>query len=173
MHGTPTARRPRRRRPGQIFARLFVPLFLLGVAAAVFLIVSSPPRFLQNLGAAPHRSQPATQRRLPPYWRVRPGDTFAGIAAKTGLSVDQLQAYNPTVDPLALSPGQRLNLWQYPPKPKRKPKPPGPMFWTVRPGQSFGSIAAATGINIVTLEQLNPKLKASTIQPGDRVRLRR
>jgi hypothetical protein len=47
------------------------------------------------------------------------------------------------------------------------------MFWTVRPGQSFGSIAHATRISIVTLEQLNPKLKAASVQPGDRVRLRR
>ena len=83
VHGAPTARRPGRRRSGRIFARLFAPLVLLGVAAAVFLIVSSPPRFLQNIGAAPHRSQPAAHRRLPPYWRVRPGDTFAEIAAKT------------------------------------------------------------------------------------------
>jgi LysM repeat protein len=105
---------------------------------------------------------------------VRPGDSFAEIAARTGLSVDQLQAFNPTVDPLALTPGERLNLWQHPPKPHRpKPRPPGPMFWTVRPGQSYGSIAAATGINIVSLEQLNPKLKPAAVQPGDRVRLRR
>jgi LysM repeat protein len=96
------------------------------------------------------------------------------IAAKTGLSVDQLQAFNPTVNSLELAPGERLNLWQYPPKPQRpKQHPPGPMFWTVRAGQSYGSIAAATGINIVTLEQLNPTLKPASVQPGDRVRLRR
>jgi hypothetical protein len=47
------------------------------------------------------------------------------------------------------------------------------MFWTVRAGQSFGSIAAATKISIVTLEQLNPSLKPASVQPGDRVRLHR
>lgn len=105
---------------------------------------------------------------------MRPGDSLGLIAAKTGLSIDLLQAYNPTVNPNALTPGQRLNLWRYPPQPpKPKAKPPGPMFWTVRPGQSFGSIAAATGINIVTLEQLNSRLKPVSVQPGDRVRLRR
>jgi hypothetical protein len=46
------------------------------------------------------------------------------------------------------------------------------MFWTVRPGQSFGSIAAKTKLNIITLEQLNPGLKPNSLQPGDRVRLR-
>jgi len=167
-------RAPRARRPGRILARLFAPLLLLGVAAAIYLIVSSPPGFLRNTGAGTHASHPAAQRRLPPYWTVRPGDSFAVIAAKTGLSTDQLQSYNPTIDPLALTPGVRLNLWQHPPKPHRpRSKPPGPMFWTIRPGQSFGSIAHATGISIVTLEQLNPKLKPASVQPGDRVRLRR
>jgi LysM repeat protein len=151
-----------------------VPLLLLGVAAAVFLIVSSPPGFLRNTGTGTGTRPPAAHRRLPPYWTVRPGDSFAVIAARTGLSMDELQAYNPTVNSLALTPGERLNLWQHPPKPHLpKPKPPGPMFWTVRPGQSFGSIAAATGISIVTLEQLNPTLKPSSVQAGNRVRLRR
>ena len=168
MYGAPAARRP-----GRILARLLVPLLLLGVAAAIFVIVSSPPGFLGNTGAGPG-PRPVAQHRLPPYWTVRPGDSFAAIAAKTGLTVDQLQAFNPTVSSLALTPGERLNLWQHPPMPHRpRPKPPGPMFWTVRPGQSFGSIAAATKISIVTLEQLNPNLKPASVQPGDRVRLRR
>lgn len=167
-------RAPSPRRPGRILARLFAPLLLVGVAAAIYMIVSSPPGFLRNTGTANHAPRPAAHRRLPPYWTVRPGDSFAVIAAKTGLSLDQLQAYNPTVDPLALTPGVRLNLWQHPPKPhKHKPKPPGPMFWTVRSGQSFGSIASATRISITTLEQLNPRLKPGSVQPGERVRLRR
>jgi LysM repeat protein len=149
--------------------RLLVPLVLLGVAAAVYLIVSSA-----NFDGDQKSPQSAAAvRRLPPYYRVRSGDTFAQISTQTGLSVELLQAYNPTVNPLALTPGERLNLWQHPPRPAApKPKPPGPMFWLVKPGQSFGSIAASTGINITTLEQLNPNLKPSSVQPGDRVRLR-
>lgn len=165
-------RAPRARRPGRILARLLVPLTLLAVCAGVVIIVRSPPQFLR---AAPaHASRQAAARRLPPYWTVRPGDSLGFIAARTGLSIDQLQAYNPTANPNALTPGQRLNLWRYPPQPpKPKAKPPGPMFWTVRPGQSFGSIAAATKIDITTLEQMNPQLKPGSVQPGDRVRLRR
>jgi LysM repeat protein len=162
------------RRPGRILARLLAPLLLLGVATAVVLIISSPPGFLRQTDAGTPAPPPAAHRRLPPYWTVRPGDSFALIAEKTGLSVDQLQAFNPTVDSLALSPGERLNLWQHPPRPHRHSSTPsGPMFWTIRPGQSFGSIAHATGISIVTLEQLNPRLKPASVQPGDRVRLRR
>lgn len=164
MHRAPPARRS-----GRVFARLVAPVVLLAVAIAVALIVSSPPSFVRLSGS--HRPRAVVQRRLPPYWTVRPGDTLGQISAETGLSVGLLQTYNPNVNPLALDPGERLNLWRHPPRPK--PKRPGPMFWVVRPGQSFGSIAASTGINIASLEQLNPKVKPAALQPGQRVRLRR
>jgi len=164
-------RAPPARRSGRVLARLFAPLVLVAVVAAIALIVSSPPNLAGSRSS--HGQPAATERRLPPYWTVRPGDTLAQISAQTGVSIDLLQAYNPTVNPLALTPGERVNLWRYPPKPRApKPKPLGPMFWVVRPGQSFGSIAASTGIDIVTLERLNPKLRPADVQPGDRVRLR-
>jgi LysM repeat protein len=146
-----------------------VPLVILGIAAAIYLIVSSA-----HLGTDQKSHQPAVAvRRLPPYYTVHNGDTFAQISAQTGLSVELLQAYNPNVNPLALTPGERLNLWQHPPKPAGpKSQPLGPMFWIVKPGESFGSIAASTKIDITTLEQLNPNLKPSSLQPGDQVRLR-
>ena len=114
-------RAPPARRSGWVFARLFAPLLLLAVAGAIALIVSNPPNLAGP--AASHGQRVAAARRLPPYWTVRPGDTLAQISAETGVSVDLLQAYNPTVNPLALAPGERLNLWRTPPKPpaaKRK-----------------------------------------------------
>jgi LysM repeat protein len=150
-----------------MLARLLAPLVLLAVAGAIALIVSSR----HNAPSRPHPAA-ASHRRLPPYWTVRPGDTLGEIAARTGLSVALLQAYNPNANPLALTPGERLNLWRTPPQPKKpKAKPLGPTFWVVKPGQSFGSIAASTGIDITSLEQLNPQIKPSSIQAGDRVRL--
>jgi LysM repeat protein len=113
----------------------------------------------------------AAIRRLPPYWVVRSGDTYSEISAKTGLSIAELEAFNPNADPLAIAPGERLNLWAHPPRPR--PKPPAPKFWTVRPGDSFGLIAARTGISLSELELLNPQLMKRTLQPGDRVQLRR
>ena len=38
-------------------------------------------------------------------------------------------------------------------------------------GRVVGWIAAITGINLATLEQLNPRLAPAALQPGDRVRL--
>jgi LysM repeat protein len=141
------------------------------VAAIAALVLStalpSKPR------ATAPKAAPASAPSIPPYWIVRPGDTLGAIALKNGLTVAQLAGYNSQIDPDHLVPGERLNLWRHPPPPPPpRPKPLGPMFWTVQPGQSFGSIAANTGINLATLEQLNPHLKPATLHPGDRVRLR-
>jgi LysM repeat protein len=110
-------------------------------------------------------------RRLPPYWTVHDGESYSVIAEKTGLSVDQLETFNPYTNPQTIRPGQRLKLRLHMPPPK--PTPKGPMFWTVRTGQSFGSISAKTGHSIDRLRRLNPHLKPTALQPGDRMRLRR
>lgn len=120
--------------------------------------------------ATASRERAAQLAKLPPYWTVRRGDTFVKIAQETGLTVEELESFNPYVDPAAIQPGQRVQLRKEVPKPK--PKPRGPKWVTVRTGDSFGSIAAKTGKNINRLQQLNPKLKPKTLQPGDRMRLR-
>ena len=127
-----------------------------------------------SLGGDDESASASSQREaarsdLPVYWTVRPGDTYIRIAKKTGLTVDDLETFNPKVDPARIRPGQRLKLRAKVPKPKRRL---GPKWVTLRAGDSFGSIAAKTGKSITRLQQLNPKLKASKLQPGDRVRLR-
>ena len=153
--------------PGR-WSRYVAPLVLVVLLAVVVGVVLTIP----GRSHANHRAATGSQpvRKLPPYWTVVPGNTLSQISAKTGLSVARLEAFNPNADPDNLIPGERLNLWRHPPVPR--PPPPGPMFWTVKPGESFGSIAAATGINIITLEGLNPRIKPATLQPGQRVRLR-
>lgn len=101
-----------------------------------------------------------------------PGDTLAQISFKTGVSVSQIEAYNPNANPQALVVGERLRLIAHPPAPPLAPAtPPGPIFWMVQAGQSYGSIAAATGINMATLEQLNPQIPPNNFQPGDQIML--
>ena len=153
-------------------ARYLAPALLAAVLAAVGVVVLNAPG---SSTTHPRAGRPAhsSVRHLRPFWTVRPGDTLAQIAQQTGLTVNQLQALNPNADPNSLLPGERLNLWRHPPLPRKaRRKPLGPLFWTVRSGQSFGSIAAATGISLATLQQLNPRLHAAALQPGNRVRLR-
>jgi LysM repeat protein len=142
---------------------------LVGFVAVSLLAVS----LLNGEGEDPGAAQAAEARsaKLPPVWVVHAGQTYSVIAAKTGLTVDQLETFNPKTNPATIVPGQRIKLRLHLPKPK--PAPLGPRFWEVRRGQSFGSIAAATGRSLASLRRLNPKVKAAELQPGDRVRLRR
>ena len=60
------------------------------------------------------RSRTTTTRAVPPasgrFARVRPGDTPASIAERSGISTTRLLELNPSVDPTALKPGQNLKL---------------------------------------------------------------
>ena len=148
-------------------SHFLAPLALAAVVAAVVLVVVHAPK----PGTSRPTSAARSHRRLPPYWTVRPADTYTIIASHTGLTIAALQAFNPGVDPSGIYPGERLNLWRHPPTAHHKPL--GPRYWTVRSGESFGLIAAKTKISLTRLEQLNPQLKPNTLQPGDRVKLRR
>lgn len=43
-------------------------------------------------------------------YRVKAGDTLESIAAKFDTTVDDLLSLNPGIDPLALSPGQKIRV---------------------------------------------------------------
>lgn len=150
---------------------------LLSIAAAlVALFVTTVAVMVTSLdGSGPSADATAARaaalRSLPPYWTVRRGQTYTTIAARTGLSVDELETLNPRQDPSRLVPGQRIKLRLHAPRPR--PKPLGPRFWVVRRGQSFASIAARTGHDVAELQRLNPRLKTHALQPGERMRLRR
>ena len=116
------------------------------------------------------RAKAQAQHDRPPYYTVRRGDTYSSIAQRHGLTVEDLETFNPRVDPAGLVPGQRLKLVANPPKPK--PKPLGPRFVTVRSGDTFSSIGAKYDHSVDRLRRLNPKLKPETLRPGDRLRLR-
>jgi LysM repeat protein len=143
---------------------LVVLLLAIVVVAATTLTVADPAT-----NGAQARAEKLS--KLPVYWKVHTGDSYASIAQKTGLTVEQLETFNPKVNPGAIVPGQRLKLRLKVPAPK--PKPLGPRFHTVRTGETFASIAAKTDRSIVRLQELNRKLEANSLQPGDRLRLRK
>ena len=120
-----------RRSPG----RWLGPLALLAALAAVFAIVSATTGDEGSSDPAPQATQeqkkdggskrtstdrertstgetetsttPASGRKT---YKVRPGDTLAGIAEETGVSIDEIQELNPGVDSNSLSIGQELKL---------------------------------------------------------------
>ena len=45
-------------------------------------------------------------------------------------------------------------------------------FWTVQPGDTFGVISSKTGVPVATLEQLNPKVKSTSLFIGEKIRIK-
>jgi LysM repeat protein len=45
-------------------------------------------------------------------------------------------------------------------------------YWTVRAGDTFGVIAAKTGVSVATIQQLNPTVKSTSLTIGERLRIR-
>jgi LysM repeat protein len=52
----------------------------------------------------------STGKKKKQIYRVKTGDTLESIAAKFNTTVDDLLALNPGIDPLALSPGQKIRV---------------------------------------------------------------
>jgi LysM repeat protein len=55
-------------------------------------------------------SSGTTTSKKKQIYRVKAGDTLESIAAKFDTTVDDLLALNPGIDPLALSPGQKIRV---------------------------------------------------------------
>ena len=155
--------------------RSVLPLVVVGLVVLLLAIVVVAATTLTGPDTATSAEQARAQRlaKLPVYWKVHTGDSYGSIALKTGLTVQELETFNPKVNPQTIRPGQRLKLHLKLPKRTRKPKPLGPRRHTVRTGETFGSIAAKTGHSGARLQQLNPKVKATELRPGTRIRLRR
>jgi LysM repeat protein len=100
----------RRRSP----ARLLAPLALVLAAVATVVIIagsghSSPPQApaLTTTAGEKTGQRPATRRRT---YTVKLNDTLGLISEKTGVSVEQIQTLNPSLDPQNLVVGQKLKL---------------------------------------------------------------
>lgn len=153
--------------------RNVVYLIVVGLVVLLAAIVVVATTTLTGPDAASSAEQARAKqlRKLPVYWKVHTGDSYQSIARKTGLTVDELERFNPYVNPDTIQPGQRLKLRLE--VPVAKPKPPGPRYYTVRRGDTLASIATRTHHSLGFLQALNGKLDPKALQPGDRVRLRK
>ena len=99
-------------------ARLAAPAAFFAAAIALVVLVQ---RGLDDGSSAASNTTPAittptttsqttTEAKRRRTYKVRRGDTLQSIAAKFETTVDDLLRLNPDVDPLALSPGQRIRV---------------------------------------------------------------
>ena len=90
--------------------------FLLAVSVAVVLVRSglehgsSSPRTTTTTHRIPPSPQISTTANKREYWRVRAGDTFGVISARTGVSVARIQRLNPKVTSTSLFIGEKVRI---------------------------------------------------------------
>ena len=101
-------------------ARYIAPLALAAAVTAAYVIVhdavvnkpsSTSTSTVQttNTDVTRHGHSGATVSTTK-FYVVKPGDSLSGIAAKTGVSIATIEALNPSVNPNAIQPAQRLRL---------------------------------------------------------------
>lgn len=97
-------------------ARYLAPLALAAAATATYVIVHRavvhkhvPPAPLAA-PRAPTTTHSSHVVAVKKFYLVKPNDTLSKIASKTGVSLGDLEALNPTVNPDTLHPSQRLRL---------------------------------------------------------------
>jgi len=102
----------------------------------------------------------------PAVYDVKSGDTLAGIASQLGVSLSDLESYNPDVSPSALKIGQELKVPPQPSTPTPTPSPgrtPTPVSAiTVRP-----STPTTGGAPAATAPAATGSAQSYTVQTGD------
>jgi LysM repeat protein len=104
------------------------------------------------------------------YYTVRQGDTWSNVSHRTGVSVAELKRLNPqAIHPKGwLWVGERLLIPGKPPtvQPPKKVEPPKAeptkavgYWYQVRPGDTWNTVAKATGVSVRQLWAANPGLR--------------
>jgi len=100
-------------------ARYLAPLAIAAVATASYLIVhkavthkhtSASLGIVQTTSSSTGTTHAVSIKTKSKFYVVQPNDTLSKIASRTGVSVSELEHLNPTVNPDALHPSQRLRL---------------------------------------------------------------
>jgi LysM repeat protein len=100
-------------------ARLAAPVAFFAAATVLIILVESGLNSGSTDAGSPTTSVltspktttgTTTGKKKKRFYSVQRGDTLESIAAKFHTTVDDLLQLNPDVDPLALSPGQRIRV---------------------------------------------------------------
>ena len=101
-----------------LIPRIFAALALVAAVVLVFVVLSSSTgddeggkgKANQNPAGKKQSGEKNKSRTKAKKYEVQEGDTLTGIAQKTGIPVEEIQALNPDLDPQALQAGTELKL---------------------------------------------------------------
>jgi len=97
-------------------------------------------------------------------YTIRAGDTFFGLAARFNVSVQELIAANPGVDPNRLQIGQQICIPTAPPV-----ECPDGVLYTIRAGDTLFALAQRFGTTVNAILAANPGLDPNNLQVGRRI----
>lgn len=106
----------------------------------------------------------------PENYRVKPGDTLSGIAARHKLKLSELTSINRISSSTLIYPGQVLRVAKV--IPISQPPVGGPDTYQVVAGDSLDSVAQKFGITLSSLREYNNLTKASIIYVGQVLNLK-
>jgi membrane-bound lytic murein transglycosylase D len=121
--------------------------------------------------------------KIPPEERVTflehvvaTGETFTHIGRRYAVSVAELRAANPRVDPRRMQIGQRIIVPRAPSVREALASRTGsagatPLVYRVRAGDTLSAIALRHRVNVRDLLRWNDLSRTSIIRPGDEVRI--
>lgn len=132
----------------------------------------TPPAATTPLSPLPPVDTNALPATATEYTVVR-GDSFYTIGKKFNVSVQAIQAANPTVDPRKIQPGQKLLIPPSTPAPARVPQGTvsgGEETYTVKSGDTLSRIATAHHTTVKAIRDAN-NLKTDRIKVGDKLKI--
>lgn len=114
----------------------------------------------------PDPTPPPNPQPQPTFtYRIQPGDTLSGIAARYGTTVAMLAQLNGIANPNRIYAGQVIRI------PAGSVNPPQPMYYVVRRGDTLSGIARRFGTTYQRLMQLNGIRNPNLIYAGQRLRI--
>jgi LysM repeat protein len=99
------------------------------------------------------------------FYTVVLGDTFFNIARRFNITTEALAAANPGVDPNKLQIGQEICV----PAPTPPVRPCEGRFYTVKPGETFVSIAKKFGYTLDVLLVINSGIDPKQLRAGQEI----
>lgn len=117
-------------------------------------------------GSAPVPPAPSPAPQYITYV-IQPGDTLSGIAQRFGTTVSALADLNGISDPDKIYAGNTIRVPE-----NGSSGSSGPVYYTIRPGDTLSGIALKYGTTVSALADLNGISNPDKIYAGSRIRIR-